>query len=123
MNKTLAMQFGSVGRVSNLPANIRLVEAGEVTDATTITITPEAGGMYLLCTKEFNASSGAYRGHRMHVVAAPEVDYFGRQACERLNTLHSDNYGVNVGYQTNSTITLERSATTYAFRYAVYRLF
>lgn len=123
MNKTLAMQFGSGGRVSNLPANIRLVEAGEVTDATTITITPEAGAMYLICTKEFNASSGAYRGHRMHIVAAPEVDYFGSQACQRINTLHSDNFGVNIVYQSDSTITLARSATTYAFRYAVYRLF
>jgi hypothetical protein len=123
MNKTLAMQFGSGGRVSNLPANIRLVEAGEVTDATTITITPEAGGMYLLCTKEWNASSGAYRGHRMHVVAAPEVDYFGSTACQRINTLHSDNYGVNIVYVADSSITLTRSSSTYAFRYAFYKLF
>ena len=123
MSNSLAMQFGSGGRVNNLPANIKLVASGEINDETTVTFTPEAGGLYLLATKEFNASTGAYRGHRLHVVAAPETDYFGSAACQRINTLHSDNAGVTITYVSDSTITLVRSSATYAVRYALYRMF
>lgn len=123
MNKSLAMQFGSGGRVSNLPDNIRLIESGEVTDATVVTLETEPGSLYLVCTKEWNASTDAYRGHRIHVVASPEEDKFGTVACERINTLHSDNYGVNIVYAADSSITLTRSSSTYAFRYAFYKLF
>ena len=123
MSKSLAMQFGSSGMVSNLPDNIRLIDSGEVTDGTTVTLETEPGSLYHVCTKEWNASTDAYRGHRMHVVAAPEEDKFGTVACERINTLHSDNYGVNIVYVSDSSITLTRSSSTYAFRYAFYKLF
>lgn len=123
MSKSLAMQFGSSGMVSNLPDNIRLIDSGEVTDGTTVTLETEPGSLYLVCTKEWNASTDAYRGHRIHVVASPEEDKFGTVACERINTLHSDNYGVSITYVADSSITLSRSSSTYAFRYAFYKLF
>lgn len=123
MSKTLAMQFGSGGRVSNLPDNIRLIDRGEVTDATVITFEPEAGGQYLICTNEFNASSGAYRGHRIIVVAAPEENVFGTTACAHGTAYASSNAGVTTSYPSSSAVTIARSSATYAFRYAIYRLF
>ena len=123
MSKSLAMQFGSSGMVSNLPDNIRLIDSGEVTDGTTVTLETEPGGQYALCVNEFNASSGAYRGHRIIVIASPEEDVFGSTACAHGTAYASSNAGVSTGYPNDSTITLQRSSATYAFRYAFYKLF
>ena len=120
---TLAMEYGSSGRVNTNGVGMRQVLKGDITDATVITFIPDVGGCYLLFTKEWNASTGAYRGHRMHVVAVPEEARYGSYACQRLNTVHSDNAGVTITYVNDSTITIERSSATYAVRYAIYKVF
>ena len=122
-SKSLAMDFGTDGNVKDPKVDFKLIDGGEIDDATVITLEPEAGGLYLLACKEWNASSGAYRGHRLHVIAVPEMDRYGSTACQRINTLHSDNAGVTITYANDSTITLERSASTYAVRWAFYRMF
>ena len=123
MSNSLAMNFGSSGR-ANVPASgLRLIESGEINDATVVTLEFEPGGFYLLATKEYTVVSGAYRGHRLHVIAAPEEDVFGTVACVRINTLHSDNAGITITYVSNSTVTLAQNGTAYGFRYALYRMF
>lgn len=123
MSKILAMQFGSGGRVSNLPDNIRLIDSGEVTDGTTITLEPEPGSLYLLFTKEFNASNDYYRGHRAVYIATSEESVFGTGASQHISVAASTNSGVTISYLSNGSITLTRSSSTYAFRYAFYKLF
>lgn len=123
MSKKLAQKFGSSDKENNLPAGIRLIDSGEIDDETVITLAPEPGGLYLLAVKEWNASTSAYRGHRLHVIAVPESDRYGSYACQRINTLHSDNSGCTITYVADSTITVERSSATYAVRWAFYRVF
>lgn len=123
MSKISVQQFGSVGKVSNLPQNIRLVMSEEITDATTYTITPEAGAMYILFSKEFNASNSNFYGERLVIISAPEVDKYGTTACNHGNAYASSNSGVTIGYPNDSTVTIQRSSATYAVRFAVYRVF
>ena len=123
MSKTLAMEFGSSGKVSNLPANIKLVDSGEITDGTVHTFTPEANSGYLLFTKEFNASNDYYRGHRAVYIVTSEESVFGTGASQHISVAASTNSGVTISYLSNGSITLNRSSSTYAFRYAFYKLF
>lgn len=122
MSNKLVMQYGATGLVQN-KQGLKLIASGEVVDATSIELTTEAGSVYLLATKEWTISSGAFRGYRLHYVVAPEEDAFGSTACQYNNTIRSGNYGVNVTYNADSTITLVQSASTYGFRYALYKLF
>ena len=123
MSKQLAEEFGASGRANSNEAGLRLIVHGDIDDDSIATFSPAAGGFYLIATKEWNASTGAYRGHRLHVVAVPEESKYGTVACQRINTLHSDNYGVSITYNSDSTIDIERSAVTYAVRYAIYKVF
>lgn len=123
MSKRLIEQFGSSGKVSNLPQNIRLVMSEEITDATIYTLTPEAGAMYILFSKEFNASNSNFYGERLVVISAPEVDKYGTTACNHGNAYASSNSGVTISYPNDSTVTIQRSSATYAVRFAVYRVF
>lgn len=121
--RKLVQKFGTSGGVNNLPANIKLAESGELNDDTVKIITPEAGSFYLLASKEYNASSGAYRGHHLVVIAAPEAEVFGTVAAAHVNAAASTNSGVTVNYPNDSTVTIQRSSATYAVRFAVYRVF
>lgn len=115
------MQYGGSGRASNTPSN--LVYSGLIDDAETVTLIFETGGQYLLTCGEFNASTGAYRGHRASIIKVPEEQFYGSQAVQRVNLGTSTNYGVSIVENADSTVSLSRSAATYAVRYAVYRLF
>ena len=123
MSKRLIEQFGSSGKVSNLPQNIRLVMSEEITDATIYTLTPEAGAMYILFSKEYNVSNSNFYGERLVIISAPEVDKYGTTACNHGNAYASSNSGVTIGYPNDSTVTIQRSSATYAVRFAVYRVF
>lgn len=123
MNKSLAMQFGSSGTVSNLPPNIKLVDSGKITDGTVHTFTPEANSGYLLFTKEFNASTDYYRGHRAVYIVTSEESVFGTGPSQHISVAASTNSGVTISYPSNGSITIARSSATYAVRFALYRVF
>lgn len=123
MSKLSIEQFGSVGKVSNLPQNIKLVMSEEITDATTHTLTPEAGAMYLLFSKEYNANNSNFYGERVVVISAPEPDKYGTTDCNRGVLYSSQNSGISITYANDSTVTFARSSATYAVRFAVYRVF
>ena len=116
------MLFGSNGgSVQNKPG-LKFIRGGEVTDGTSVVLSFAPGGMYLLFTKEWNASTGAYRGHHARFIASPEEDVFGSVIVNSGVLFSSTNAGVSFTANTDSTFTLVRSSATYAFRYALYRV-
>ena len=124
MSKKAATKFGASGQAGNRRnPNLRRVQEGLIVDANTVTFTPDPGTMYLLFSREFNASSGVFRGERLVVISAPEEALYGTTACNHGDAYASANSGISIGYPTDSTITLARSSATYAVRYALYQAF
>ena len=105
------------------PSGLILVTKGEITDETVVSLEfDEAGGFYLLATKEYNASTKAYRGHHLYFIVTPEEDLFGTVAVARINAAASSNAGVTVTNVADSTVQVKRSSATYAVRYALYKM-
>ena len=122
--RQVAMQFGRPTSGTLKAADtgtIKLITSGEISTADVVTLEFEAGGFYLLVTKEWNASTYAYRGHHMFFIATPEQDLFGTVAVARVNAAASSNSGVTVSDIADSTVQIQRSSATYALRYALYR--
>lgn len=120
--RNVSMQFGkNGGTVQNRPG-LKFLRGGEVTDDTAVVLSFSPGGIYVLITKEWNASTGAYRGHRASLIAAPEEDVFGTVAPASIVMAASTNAGVTFTHNNDSTTTIKQSSTTYNFRYALYRV-
>ena len=94
-SRKVSMQFGkSGGTVQNRPG-LKFIRGGEVTDGTAVVLSFAPGGMYLLFTKERNASTGAYRGHHARVIATPEEAVFGSVIVNSGVLFSSSNAGVS----------------------------
>ena len=98
-----------------------IVASGEIAAGQSETFTPEAGGIYILYTKEFNESTKAYRGHRAILIAAPEESLFGTVACAQVNMAASTNSGSARAFPTDSTVTITANSS-YDVRYAIVRI-
>ena len=122
MSRTSVRQFGGSGNVDSSFDSITLIERGIVEDGSTVTLTLEEGSFYLLYTKEYNASTGAYRGHRLVTIVTPEGDLFGTTANAHVNSAASSNSGITINYPNDSTVTMVRSSSTYSFKYVLYKL-
>ena len=120
---TLAMEYGSSGRVNTAGTGLKLAAKGEITDASVIDFIFDPGGQYLLFSNEFNASTGAYRGHRAIVISVPEESLYGTTAVTRGNAYASSNSGITITNNNDSTVSISRSSATYAVRYALYKVF
>ena len=118
---TLAMEYGSPGRVSKATSNI--VASGIIDDASVIDIILDVGCMYLLQTAEYNASTGAFRGEHLWIIKSPEESQYGTTAASRGNVFASTNSGVTVTNNNDSTISISRSSATYAVRYALMKIY
>lgn len=118
---TLAMEYGSSGRVSKATSNI--VASGIIDDASVIDIILDVGCMYLLQTAEYNASTGAFRGEHLWIIKSPEESQYGTTAASRGNVFASTNSGVTVTNNNDSTISISRSSATYAVRYALMKIY
>lgn len=116
MNR-LAMQFGTSGRVDGRKTSI--IASGTIEDSSAVDIILDAGGLYELFTCEYNASTGAYRGHRSRLIKVPEIDLYGSVASATINESASTNSGVTITMNSDSTISIARSSATYAVRYFV----
>lgn len=113
----LVMQYGSAGKVDQRRSAI--IASGTIDDSTVVDITLDAGGVYELFTAEYNASTGAYRGHRSRLIKAPEEELYGTVASATINESASTNSGVTITMNSDSTISIARSSATYAVRYFV----
>ena len=118
---TLAMEYGSSGRVAKATSNV--VASGIIDDATVVDIILDVGCIYMLFTAEYNASTGAFRGEHVWVIKSPEESQYGTTAASRGNVFASQNSGVTVTNNNDSTISISRSSATYAVRYALYKVF
>ena len=118
---TLAMEYGSSGRVSKATSNI--VASGIIDDATVVDIILDVGCIYMLFTAEYNASTGAFRGEHVWVIKSPEESQYGTTAASRGSVFASQNSGVTVTNNNDSTISISRSSATYAVRYALMKIY
>ncbi len=112
--------FGSSGTVAGgKRTSSPAIYSGRIDDDTEVILTLEPGEIYELFTAEYNASTDAYRGHRLVIIKAPEWELFGTVACAHGNAYASTNSGVTIGYPTDSTVTIKRSSATYAVTYVL----
>lgn len=122
MARNVSMQFGkSGGAVQNKPG-LKFIRGGAIVDDTAEVLSFAPGGIYILFTSEWNATTEAYRGHHAFLIAAPEDAVFGTVAVARINMAVSTNAGVTLTNNSDSTVTVKQSSTTYNFRYALYRV-
>ena len=123
MSRSFAMNFGTSGGAKNKKSGFILIDSGEIVDATAVVLTPEAGGFYLLASKEWTVSSGNFYGERLIVISAPETEKYGSAACNHGNAYASSNAGISITWADDSTITIKRDAATHAARWALYQMF
>lgn len=120
MMSKLAMSYGSSGMVAKSASN--LAASGLIDDNSTVDIILDVGGLYMLYTAEFNATSGAYRGVHMRIIKAPEEQYYGTTAASTASIHASTNSGLSFTANNDSTISIAPNSATYAVRYALYKL-
>lgn len=119
----MVMQYGDVQKGPMAPQGLELLDAGTVLDDTTVELTFEPGGMYLLFCAEYTASSGAFRGQRIISIKAPESEKFGTTAIARGNVYESSDSGVKLTYNNDSTLSIAQASSIFAVRYALYKAF
>lgn len=121
--RNVSMQFGrNGGAVHNVPG-MKLITQDEVTDASTVTLEFEPNATYLLFTKEWTQSSGAYYGHHIHVIATPLESLFGSAAVAHGTAYASTNNGCTFTWSNDSTVTVTQASTARNFSYALYRVY
>jgi len=119
-----AFQYGrGIGANPVGPPSLQYVAGNLLDDGTTTdTLTLEAGCIYLLFTKEYNHSTGLYRGAHIRYVVAPEEDRFGTDAPSLGTVSSSTNSGVTITANADSTVSIKQSSSTYDVRYALYKV-
>lgn len=116
------MQFGRSGGVVQNRPGWKFIRGAEILDDTTEVLSFAPGGMYILVVKVWNASTGAYRGHALYFIAAPEEDVFGTVAIARATGATGGTVSVTLTNNNDSTLSIKQSSATYNFRYALYRV-
>ena len=122
MSRNVSMQFGRSGGVVQNRPGWKFIRGGEVTDDTTEVLSFAPGGLYILVVKVWNASTGAYRGHAMYFIAAPEEDVFGTVAIARATAATGGTISLTLTNNSDSTLSIVQSSSTYNWRYALYRV-
>lgn len=122
MARNVSMQFGKSGGVVQNRPGLKFLRGADVTDNTTEVISFAPGGMYLLAVKVWTADTGAYRGHALFFIAAPEESVFGTVAIARVTAATGGTVSVNMTNNNDSTLSMAQSGTAYNWRYALYRI-
>lgn len=118
----MVMQYGDDKPRPLFPQGIELVSSDTILDSTTVELTFDPGGMYILFCAEFNATTGAFKGDRAILIKAPQDSLFGTIAVHRGNMYVSSESGVTITANNDSTITLARNSSKFGFRYALYKV-
>lgn len=116
------MQFGRNGGVSQNRPGWKFIRGDRILDDSTVVLHFAPGGMYILAVKVWTASTGAYRGHAMYFIAAPEEDVFGTVAIARATAATGGTVSVTLTNNNDSTLSIVQSSATYNWRYALYRV-
>lgn len=122
MSRNVAMQFGRNGGVAQNKPGWKFIRGDRILDDSTVVLHFAPGGMYILAVKVWTASSGAYRGHAMYFIAAPEEDVFGTVAIARATAATNGTISVTLTNNNDSTLSIVQSSSTYNWRYALYRV-
>lgn len=122
MSRSVSMQFGKSGGVVQNKPGLKFLRGADVTDNTTEVISFAPGGMYLLAIKVWKADTGAYRGHALFFIAAPEESVFGTVAIARATAATGGSISVNMTNNNDSTLSIVQSSAAYNWRYALYRI-
>lgn len=119
----IPMQYGVVTGDGKLAQGMKFITSDTLVGNTdTKVLTFEAGGYYLLFTAEWTTSSGAYRGHRIISIKAPEEAVFGSAQIARGNAYASTNSGVTLTNNADSTLSIKSSSANYSVRYSLYKV-
>lgn len=121
-DRNVSMQFGKNGGPVQSRPGWKFMRGAEIVDDTAEVLSFAPGGMYILAVKVWNASTGAYRGHALYFIAAPEEDVFGTVAVARATAATGGTVSVTITANSDSTLTIVQSSTTYNWRYALYRI-
>ena len=122
MSRNVAMQFGRNGGVAQNKPGLKFIRGDRILDDSTVVLPFAPGGMYILAVKVWTASTGAYRGHAMYFIAAPEEDVFGTVAIARATAATGGTVSVTLTNNNDSTLSIVQSSSTYNWRYALYRV-
>lgn len=122
MSINVAMQFGRNGRAVQNRPGLKFVRGGEIPDDTTVVLDFVAGGLYVLAVKVWTASTGAYRGHSLYYITAPEDSVFGTVAIARTTFATGGTMSVTMTNNADSTLSIVQSSAKYNWRYALYRV-
>lgn len=118
--RVVSRQFGSQSSpIENNTEDNAIIYMGTIDDATTITLTLDANGMFELFTSEYNTSTGAFRGCHQIIIITPEPELYGTTAAAHGTVYASSNSGVSITYNNDSTITLARSSNDYTVEYVI----
>ena len=115
---SVSMNFGNLGNANTESGGMELIESGYLggENRDSITINVSSHQMYILFTREITISSGAVRGFRAVLIARTESE----TTVSRGNLYASGNSGVTITADTDETITLVPSSTSYDVYYALY---
>lgn len=122
MSRSVSMQFGKSGGVVQNKPGLKFLRGADVTDNTTEVISFAPGGMYLLSIKVWKADTGAYRGHALFFIAAPEESVFGTVAIARATAATGGTISLTLTDKSDSTLSIVQSGAAYNWRYALYRI-
>lgn len=111
--------YGAQGTGGSGGGPSAIIYKGTIDDASVVDLILTAGALYELFTAEYNASTGAYRGHRSRLIKAPEADVFGTTASQTINESASTNSGVTITMNADSSVSISRSSATYAVKYVL----
>ena len=120
--RNVSMQFGRSGGVVQNRPGWKFLRGAEIPDNTTEVLSFSPGGLYILVVKVWTASTGAYRGHAMYFIAAPEENVFGTTAIARATAATGGTVSVTLTNNNDSTLSIVQSSSTYNWRYALYRV-
>lgn len=122
MSRNVAMQFGRNGGVSQNRPGWKFIRGDRILDDSTVVLSFAPGGMYILAVKVWTASTGAYRGHALYFIAAPEEDVFGTVSIARATAATGGTVSVTMTNNNDSTLSIVQSSAAYNWRYALYRV-
>lgn len=122
MSRNVSMQFGRSGGVVQNRPGWKFIRGAEITDNTTEVLSFAPGGIYILVSDQWTASSGARQGRQVYLICAPEEDVFGTTAITRDALVTGGTARVTYTNNADSTLSMVQTSASYNWRYALYRV-
>ena len=91
--------------------------SGETIVADVITLPVDSA--FELVTIERNQSTKAYRGSRIIFIVTPDAEMYGNENCKHYTEASSSDSGVTITYNSDSTIEIKPSSSTYSVDYQI----